>query len=162
MADKSKQALKEISEQSDSAINEESPSVELIEQELDRLSAQAHTVTATMTLMSGPLPPPNILAQYADISPDLLDWIKEHTAKEQDSRIANTKSASRFQFFSLFGSVFILSLSIVCGVILAYVSHPIHGLILAASGAFVSAIGAITRLIRVLKNPSNEVQSHKD
>jgi uncharacterized membrane protein len=86
----------------------------------------------------GPLPPPDALAQYEQVSPGFADRIVKMAEKEQDFRHRDTqvvrgmqrKIIGRGQVFG-----FILSLAIIlCGVLLIMYDKPTSGFIAILAG----------------------------
>jgi uncharacterized membrane protein len=101
--------------------------------DLDQDEEQLGSITSA--LYQGPLPPPQMLAQYDDVLPGMADRLLKIVEKEQDIRASGQRhylfNDSGRVLGSILVSVFLVGGAIYCGVI----GQPELGIALAASGA---------------------------
>ncbi len=114
---------------------------------LHELQSEKSTQSSTLlhTAFSGPIPPPEVLAKYEMIQPDLVDRIvrmaesetKHRQTIEKNRLNADIKITTRTQTEIIIGQFFaflICLCAITCGTYLILQGHTITGTIIGASG----------------------------
>lgn len=108
-------------------------------------------VASEQTIVTSPLPPPSMLADYKAVDPDLIPWITEHASKEQQHRHHkdNLSHAVAHRSFTL-GHISSLAMQWVS--VVAFLATLGFGLPLIATG---SAAGLV--LVAILRNAIGKV-----
>jgi uncharacterized membrane protein len=76
---------------------------------------------------SGPLPPPHLLAQYRQISPEALEWIFRSATREQEHRHWREREPLRQSARGQYFAFIIAVLGILLGGWLIYLDKPLEG-----------------------------------
>lgn len=107
--------------------------------------AEKKSILAIRESFSGPLPPPEILAQYKEISPDLIKQIEVMAAKEQEHRHgiedktvnAGIEDLKEGRIIERHGQIFaflIGTIAIISGTIIALCGYQIAASIIGGGG----------------------------